>query len=88
MAASISTLPVWKKGTTPAEWLEELAAMAREHPERWARIVVIFEEADERGRSAVTRHYERGIDYNTDLLGTLETTKLQVYDYMLGRRDG
>ena len=85
MSASISTLPVWKKDSTAAEWLEELAAMAREHPERWQRVVVIFEECNAGNQPTKSRMYSRNHDHNTGILGALEGAKLDLWEYMKGR---
>jgi hypothetical protein len=85
VSASIATLPVWKKGSTAAEWLEELAAMAREHPERWARIVVVLEELNSDGLAYKTRNYSRNIPTNSDILGVLETAQLDIWETMKGR---
>lgn len=82
----IATLPIWKKGHTASEWLQELAAMAIEHPERWARAVVVFEEVNEEKLPIRTRQHSFQIPSNTDLLGTLETAKLDVYEFMKGRK--
>lgn len=81
----ISTLPVWKKNSTAAEWLEELAAMARESPERWMRIAVVLQEIDDNGHPNMTRTYQRGIETNQDFLGTVEAAKLAVWEIMKGR---
>lgn len=86
MTASISTLPVWKKDSTAAEWLTELAAMALEHPERWGRLVVIFEKVDADNLSIETRSLSYNVGSNTEKLGTLETAKLEVFEQMKGRR--
>ena len=86
MSASISTLPVWKKGSTAAEWLGELAAMALEHPERFARVVVVFEETNAERHPIKTRQFSYGITTNTDILGTIESAKLELFEYMKGRR--
>lgn len=80
--ATFHTLPVWKRGSTAAEWLEELAGLAREHPERWARVVVVFEEAD----AADIRWHQRNYASNTDVMGTLQWAALEVFKYMKGRR--
>lgn len=86
MTASISTLPVWKKNGTAAEFLQEVAGLALERPERFSRVVVIFEKVNEDGQPIETRHHCKGIKSNTDLICTLETTKLEVFEFMKGRR--
>lgn len=86
MSASISTLPVWKKDSTAAEWLGELAALAMEHPERWARIVVVFEETNAEKMPIRTKQYSYGIETNTDIMGTLATAQFELFEFMKGRR--
>jgi hypothetical protein len=86
MSASVHTLPIWKKGSTPAEWLEELAGLARENPERWAQIAVVFNELNEEKMPTKTRYYSYGLLTNTDILGALQVGILEVFDYMKGRR--
>lgn len=86
MTASISCLPVWKKDSTPAEWLGEMVGLALEHPERFSRVVVIYEEVDEQSRPVLLRSQSYGINSNTDMLGTLEHTKMDLYDHMKGRK--
>lgn len=86
MSASVSTLPVWKKGSTPCEWLEELAAMAREHPERWAQVVVILNENNKEGLPIKTQYYSRGLASNSDIVGALQVGILEVYEFMKGRK--
>lgn len=86
MNASIHTLPIWKKNSTPAEWLSEVAAMALEHPERFARMALVYEsQVDENGQ-VHTRWQSYGIPTNSDVMGQFETAKLEVFEYMKGRR--
>ena len=86
MSASFHTLPVWKKDSTAAEWLEELAALARENPERWARILVVHEELDHNGHAYRTRQFSRNIETNEEILGVLEVAKLETWELMKGRQ--
>lgn len=86
MTAEFHTLPVWKKGSTAAEWLDELAGLAREHPHKWARIVVVFEELDAEGNATHTRQHVRNCPNNTTVIGTLQTSILETFEYMKDRR--
>lgn len=43
-ADNVEYLPLWKKDATPEERLLELAMIARKHPERFAKIVVLYVE--------------------------------------------
>ena len=86
MSASVSTLPVWKKDASAAEWLQELSAMAMEHPERWARIVVVLEETNKDNLPVKTRQYSRGIVSNTEIMGMLATAQHELFEFMKGRQ--
>lgn len=81
-SATVHTLPVWKKGSTPAEWLQEIAALALEKPERFHNMIVIFEEVNQKGHSTSTRYHVHGIKSNTELVGALEYAKQLVISYM------
>jgi hypothetical protein len=83
--ASIHTLPNWKKGSTEVEWFQEFAAMAMEHPTRFARVVVIYEEVNAEGMPIKTRMQSRGIADNTSMLGTLAVAQDDLLDHMKGR---
>ncbi len=86
MSASISTLPIWKKDSSPAEWLQEVAAVAMVHPEQFARVVVVFDEENKDGHVFKQRFYARNHETNVAIVGALETCKLEVFEYMKGRR--
>ncbi len=84
MTATVSTLPIWKKDSTASEWLQELAAMALEHPEQWERIVVVFEQ--DSPKQTHTRFLSRAIRTNQEILGTLVCAQHELFEYMKGRR--
>lgn len=86
MTATISTLPVWKAGASAAEWLEELAALARESPEKWRRIAVVFEELNSDGLPFKTRIHSYNHEHNTGIIGALEVAKLDLWEFMNGRQ--
>lgn len=85
MSASIYVLPVWKKDATAAEWLQELAAMALANPERFARIVLVYEEIKSDNKS-IARIQSFQIASNTEVLGLLELGKTETIEWMYGRR--
>ncbi len=85
MSASVHTLPVWKRGATPAEWLQELAAMALANPERFGRIVVVYEEMHAEGYAVKLRDLSYGHPHNSGIIATLEQAKLRTYDIIRGR---
>ncbi len=68
MSNNIIGLPLWKKGATAAERLDELAQLAREQPELFGHLLVIFVET-KNGRMEV-RTVSRGKD--GEELNTLE----------------
>lgn len=86
MSASVSCLPVWKKDSTPAEWLQEVAAIAMATPERFSRILVLYEEFDREGDPVKTRQQSYNIQANSQILGILEYAKLETFEYMKGRQ--
>lgn len=85
MTAKIQALPVWKKDSTAAEWLQEIAAIAMEYPERFARIVVVNEELNKDGLPVKTRLWSKGLKTNSDIIGALEVAKLETWETMTGR---
>ena len=87
MTASISTLPVWKKDSTAAEWLQELAAIALEHPDFFSRAVLIYEEKNSDGLPFKTRMQSWRHEHNTGIIGALQVAQLEYFEYMKGRRD-
>lgn len=44
LSDNVEYLPLWKKDATPEERLLELAMVARKHPERFSKIVVLYVE--------------------------------------------
>lgn len=79
----VDYLPVWKKNSTPEEWFMELASIARRHPERFGKVVVVFEEMTERGAAKYGYHCRNC--KTLELLGLLVAGKDAVDDYT--RRD-
>ncbi len=85
MSASITALPVWKKNSSPAEWLQELATLALENPDRWARIVVVVQRIDDEGLTKNTRSYSHDMRTESEIIAALEIAKLLAYDELMGR---
>ena len=44
MSDNVSILPIWKRGSTAAEFFHECALLAQQHPERFGRVVMAYEE--------------------------------------------
>ena len=85
VSATFSTLPVWKKNSTPAEWIQEIASVALEFPERFARIVVIAEELNKEGIPNKTRLWDKNIPTNSEIMGVLSTAQMETWERMKGR---
>lgn len=57
-----------------------------EYPERFDRIIVIYEECNKEKLPIQTRMCSRNIPSNTEILGVLESSKLETFEFMKGRR--
>jgi hypothetical protein len=55
---NVEYLPIWKNNATAAERFDELAMIARKHPERFAKMVVVYIEVKE--ESTCTRQISAG----------------------------
>lgn len=74
----IAVLPVWKRGATLAERLEELASYARANPERFERFALCYVEALPSG-NLKPRILIHGCDL-PQALGLFELGKAQAYE--------
>ena len=86
MSATISILPIWKKGSTSAEWLQEVAAMALHAPESFARIVVVAEQLNKENIPNMCRIWTKSVETNSDTMGILVTAQHEIYEVMRGRK--
>ena len=77
MSASVDYLPIWKKGSTAEEFLQEIAMMARVHPEWFDKLVIAYESEPIDGCSR-TRYQCKGCT-TTEVLGLLESAKEEVH---------
>ena len=59
--------------------------MALEHPERFQRIVVVYEEQIKEVTNY--RHSSYGTGTNSDVIGLMETAKRAMFEYMQGRQE-
>lgn len=75
---NLSYLPNWKKGATPDERFMELAMIARKHPERFARILVLYEENLPNGNTLM-RWAQNGCLLN-DMLALLVIAQQQILE--------
>jgi hypothetical protein len=75
---NVDYLPIWKKGATAEERLMELALVARKHPERFNRLLVIYQE-DKADTSTVTRYTCNG-GTTAELLGLMTMAEWEIMD--------
>lgn len=75
---NVDFLPIWKRDSTPDEWLMEVAAIARKYPERFNKAVFIFVATDPGGRET-TRFVTRNLN-TRETFGTLEMAKFVIMD--------
>ena len=76
---NISYLPVWKKDSTPEEFLQEVALIARKYPDRFTRIGIAFDETLPNGNTVT--HYHCYNVSTTELIGLFECAKMRVYEF-------
>jgi len=79
MTASVDYLPIWKKDSTAEEWLLELAAIARKHPERFEKAIIVTQETLATG-NIKHRNYSRGAKL-LEQIGLLEVGKSDLIRY-------
>ena len=79
--SKISYLPIWKAKATAEERFYELAMIAHEYPERFTKVVVVYQERLPReGNWTATRQISAGC--NTDeAIGILEQGKMEIYKW-------
>jgi hypothetical protein len=76
---NVDYLPIWKKDATAAERLDELAMIARKHPERFERFALVYiEKLNDQGRIQV-RSFEYGCNV-PESVGLYELAKLHYFD--------
>lgn len=76
---NLDYLPIWKKGATAEEFLQELAMIARKHPERFGKLVLVSEETLPSGETKVA-YFTRQVS-TTEVLGLLELGKMEILRY-------
>ena len=85
-ADNVRFLPVWKAGATPEERFLELAQIARRHPERFARSIVVYEECKSKDEF-LTRYITHGDGGVLAFLGLLEMGKAKLLRWSLDGED-
>lgn len=76
---NVEYLPIWKKGSSAEEFLFELSMIARKHPERFEKMVLVHQGALPSG-STFTNYATRQVTTN-EVLGLLEIGKMEVLRY-------
>ena len=79
MSADLLILPVWKKDSTAEEWFYDMAMLARKNPERFHRMVLIYEEMSPDGASSRNSYYCHGVS-TTEAFGLIEIGKQKLYE--------
>ena len=88
VTASIDYLPIWKKDATACERLQEIAEIARKYPERFDRLLVVYEsvpDTSDGGNTTKIRYACNGCD-TTTLLGLIEEAKEEIHVVTRGAR--
>lgn len=78
MSATIDYLPVWKRGATPEERFLELAAIAKAHPERFAKMLTVWVEYLDDGEHFKVQYLSDNLE-TLELLGLLTMTIEEVH---------
>ena len=76
MPDNIDYLPIWKKDSTPYEFLQELSMIARKHPERFAKVVILYEETLPNGNTLLHSNY-KNVNTN-ELIGLLNIVQHDI----------
>ena len=82
MKDNVQYLPIWKQNATAEERLSELAMIARQQPERFAKLVVVYVEEAPENRT-VTRYITSGCD-TIQALGILELGRYHLLQHTHG----
>lgn len=78
MTASIDYLPIWKKDAPAHERLYELAEIARKHPERFAKWVLVY--CEDNDKRFMTRWMNGGDTRTSDCLAVLQAGLHTIWD--------
>jgi hypothetical protein len=78
---NVDYLPIWKANATAEERFMELAMMARKHPERFNKMVVIYQE--DVNKDGWIARYQGSANLTTnEILGLLEIAKFEVLKHV------
>lgn len=82
MSDNLFMLPSWKLNATAEDRFLELAVMARQHPERFNRLLVVWD-YDAPENKTVTRYVSAGCQ-TIELLGLLRVAEKRILDFAEG----
>jgi len=80
MTASIDYLPIWKKNATGEERLQEIALVAGKFPERFGKMIIVYQETLPNGNTKVRYICGEGTTTN-DTIAILESAKVQLIEW-------
>lgn len=78
MSATVDYLPVWKRNASASDRFDELAAIARKHPERFTKVVVAYQETLANG-CTVMRQISSGCE-TLEVIGMLRLAEVQLLE--------
>ena len=78
MTASIDYLPIWKKDAPAHERLYELAEVARKHPERFQKWVIVY--CEDSNKAFTTRYMNGEQTRSSDCLAVLQAGIQSVWE--------
>lgn len=76
---NVEYLPVWKANATGEERLQELVQIARKHPERFKKFVIVYQEVNEEKDTALERVNIFNLT-TTETMGMLELGKYRLLE--------
>lgn len=80
--SNVEYLPVWKAEATAEERLLELAMIARKHPERFAKLMVVYVEEKPDGRCWQIRSIGSGLTTVFEEIGILNAAMTEAEQRM------
>lgn len=80
MNDNVTYIPIWKNNATAEERLQELAQIARKHPERFDKFIIVHQELDEKKEYT----QERTLSFNcstTEAVGLLRLGEVKLLKF-------
>lgn len=78
MTATIDYLPIWKKNAPVHERLQELAEIARKHPERFQKWVLVY--AEDNDQRFKVRVMQGDGTRTSDILAVLSAGSMHIWE--------